>query len=166
MAAYIFLRWVLVLTNPSFLWNNAAPNVKKIPLLIISQCCLLPCICVYILVQDARRFNYWSLYLDCTALTRKRNARFVRLASCKHGRLWEYWDGNGNSLTLGAALFHENDRFVKNYDNQNPPQKNVCCHGMWICWNYWLLAGKIWVMKLWKFSALEMDPDIQDVTVV
>ena len=40
------------------------------------------------------------------------------------------------------------------YADQNPMQKNVCCHWMWICWNTWLLAGKIWVMKHQKISKI------------
>ena len=63
--------------------------------------------------QDARRTNSLSPYLDCTALTRKRNTRFARRASCVHTADCESTNSNGNSLLLGAALFHENDGFCE-----------------------------------------------------
>ena len=127
MAAYIFLRWVLVLKYSSqirhFLWNNAAPNVKKFLFLSFSLsvvCCSVDAYTFACKTQDARRMNSWSPYLDCTALTRKRNARFARRGSCVHTADCESTNKNGNSLMLGAALFHENDGFVKNIWRSKP----------------------------------------------
>ena len=44
-------------------------------------------------------------------------------ASCVHTADCESTNKNGNSLTLGAALFHENDVFVKNYHDQTHRRK-------------------------------------------
>ena len=67
-------------------------------------------------------------------------------------------DQNGNFCCWELHYFTKMTYLWGIYDDQNPLQKNVCCHGMWICWNKWLPAGKIWVMKLWKFSAPETSP--------
>ena len=83
MAAYIFLRWVLVVIYSSQIRHFR--EIMQLPtlqnscfdrFLTVLSAAVRAC-----KTQDARRMNYWSPYLDCTAaLTRKCNARFALLA--------------------------------------------------------------------------------------
>ena len=69
--------------------------------------------------------NCWSLYLACTALTRKRNARFAHLAYTQQTVRVQSQMGIP-SLTLGAALFHENDGFVEEYITIKTHRRKIC----------------------------------------
>ena len=62
---------------------------------------------------------------------------------------------------MGAALFHENDGFVKNIWRPKPTAEK--CESFEIS-GFLQVRFKLWSFE--KFPPPEMDPDIQDVTVV
>ena len=92
MAAYIFMRWVLVVIYSSqILYFHEIMRLPTV-LIVFSQCYLLLCVRIYIRVQDAicktHEFLVTVSWLHSLNTQTQRNI-CASCVLCTHGRLWE-----------------------------------------------------------------------------